>query len=77
VFGQKVYNQGPTFIIVKTKLGAICGGFTSMSWGGSNSYAYDHTAFVFNLKFGKFIPTSSDKVIYLVNDGFRFGNCMF
>jgi hypothetical protein len=30
-FGKKVFDQGPNLVLIKTKLGAICGGFTSMS----------------------------------------------
>ena len=74
VFGQKVFNQGPTLILVKTKNGVICGGFTSKSWGGSNSYANDNAAFVFNLN-DKFTPTNYNEAIVPVNDGFKFGSC--
>jgi hypothetical protein len=72
IFGQKVFNQGPTIVLVKTKLGAICGGFTSKSWGGNNVYANDNAAFVFNLN-DKFIPSYYDGAIRLRNDGFEFG----
>ena len=73
VFGQKVFNQGPTLILVKTKKGVICGGFTSKSWAASGGYTNDNAAFVFNLN-DKFTPTSYDNAIYLVNDGFIFGS---
>ena len=36
VFGKKVFNQGPTIIILKTLKGVICGGFTSKSWTTTN-----------------------------------------
>ena len=76
-FGQKVFNQGPTIVLVRTKLGAICGGFTSKSWAGSGgAYANDNAAFVFNLN-EKFIPCNYDKAIYLLNSGFIFGSNIF
>jgi hypothetical protein len=28
-FKEKVFNQGPTLIILKTTNGAVCGGYTS------------------------------------------------
>jgi hypothetical protein len=49
VFGQRVFNQGPAIILVKTKLGAICGGFTSKSLGGGYVATNDNAAFIFNL----------------------------
>ena len=48
-FGRRVFNQGPTIILVKTKLGAICGGFTSKSWIAGEEYVNDNAAFIFNL----------------------------
>jgi hypothetical protein len=76
VFGQKVFNQGPTIVLVKTKFGAICGGFTSKSWGGNNVYANDNAAFVFNLN-DKFVPSNYDAAIRLCSDGFEFGAHVF
>ena len=76
VFGQKVFNQGPTLILVKTKKGVICGGFTSKSWGASVGFTNDNAAFVFNLNV-KFTPTDYGYAIYLVNDGFIFGSNVF
>jgi hypothetical protein len=73
VFGLKVFNQGPTIVLVKTKLGAICGGFASKSWGGTSGYTNDNAAFVFNLN-EKFIPCNYDKAIFHRNDGFCFGS---
>ena len=73
VFGLKVFNQGPTIVLVKTKLGAICGGFASKGFAASGSYTNDNAAFVFNLN-EKFIPSNYDKAIYLRDDGFEFGD---
>jgi hypothetical protein len=75
-FGQKVFNQGPTIVLVRTKLGAICGGFTSKSWAASGGYTYDNAAFVFNLN-EKFIPSNYGNAIYLRNDGPDFGSDIF
>jgi hypothetical protein len=77
VFGLKVFNQGPTIVLVKTKLGAICGGFTSKSWAASGKFTNDNAAFVFNLN-EKFIPSNYNSAIYLNNDnGFEFGSDVF
>jgi hypothetical protein len=35
VFIAKVFNKGPTLIILKTSEGALCGGYTSKNWDGS------------------------------------------
>jgi hypothetical protein len=35
IYIQRVFNQGPTLIVLKTTLGAICGGYTSKNWDGS------------------------------------------
>ena len=75
VFGLKVFNQGPTIVLVKTLLGAICGGFASKSWAGSGSWTNDNAAFVFNLN-EKFIPSNYGNAIFLGSNanGFEFGN---
>ena len=49
VFRLKVKEQGPSIVLVKTKLGAICGGFSSKSLGSSSGWTADDAAFVFNL----------------------------
>ncbi len=50
VFIQKVFNKGPTLIILKTTKGAICGGYTSNNWDGSSHWTEDIYSFVFNMK---------------------------
>jgi hypothetical protein len=75
-FIQRVFNHGPTIVLVRTKLGAICGGFTSKSWAASGGYTNDNAAFVFNLN-EKFIPSNYDAAIYLRNNGFEFGSNVF
>jgi hypothetical protein len=69
VFGQKIFCQGPTIVLVKTKSGAICGGFASKGFAASGEYTNDNAAFVFNLN-EKFIPCNYDKAINLRYDGF-------
>ena len=49
VYKEKVFNKGPTLIILKTTQGAICGGYTSKNWDGSSKYTDDIDAFVFNM----------------------------
>jgi hypothetical protein len=67
-------KQGPIIILVKTKLGAICGGFRSKYlYGGYGTSAKDDSAFVFNLN-EKFIPSNNNSAIIDSNHGFGFGN---
>jgi hypothetical protein len=72
-FGQNVFNQGPTIILLETKLGAICGGFASKSWAATDvPNTNDNAAFVFNLN-ERFIPCDYGHAIHLKNNGFMFG----
>ncbi len=50
-FKVRLINQGPMIILVKTKTGAICGGYTSKGPVSrkSGAYDYDNEAFVFNM----------------------------
>ena len=41
--------MGPTLTIMKTKAGAICGGFTMQDWTSGGGYKSDSCAFVFRL----------------------------
>ena len=63
IFKQKVYNQGPTLIIIKTTQGVICGGYTSKNWDDSNKYTDDINAFVFNMT-DKYNPNNTNNAIY-------------
>ncbi len=65
--------QGPTLVLVKTKLGAICGGYTSVNFLSSGGYTNDSTAFVFNMN-QKYIPSNNTIAIYNTSNGFEFGN---
>ena len=38
IFAQKVYNMGPTLILLKTTRNAICGGFTALDWTNKCGY---------------------------------------
>jgi hypothetical protein len=71
-YKQKVFNQGPTLIILKTTEGAICGGYTSKDWDGSGKWTEDIDAFVFNMT-QKYIPNDSKKAIYTNQYGSIFG----
>ena len=73
VFKQKVFNKGPTLIILKTSEGAICGGYTSKNWDGSKNWTDDIDAFVFNMT-NKYIPNDRQRAIFTWNTGFCFGN---
>ena len=62
---------------MKTKQGAIIGGFTTKSWGPiPGEYTVDADAFIFNMN-QRFNQTNSKYSILLSTDGFMFGNGMF
>ena len=46
-FHNKVDNQGPILIIIKTNSDKIIGGFSSKSWSSNNEYIEDKEAFLF------------------------------
>jgi hypothetical protein len=49
-FKARVWGQGANIILVKTKQGAIIGGFTTKSWGPDpGPYTVDAAAFIFNM----------------------------
>jgi hypothetical protein len=72
-YAKRVFNKGPTLILLKTTEGAICGGYTSKNWDGSDKYTDDIDAFVFNMTH-KYIPNDTKKAIYTRSVGFCFGN---
>ncbi len=72
IFIDKVYNKGPTLILLKTTKNAICGGFTTISWENSHDYKRDTDAFVFNVD-TKFTPNNYDHAIHSLSNGFDFG----
>ena len=75
IFKEKVFNQGPTLILVRTSVGRVCGGYTSINWDGSDEYKRDNDAFVFSLDNNtKYTPTNYDHAIYTMPGGFAFGN---
>ena len=62
---------------MKTKQGAIIGGFTTKSWGpDTDDYTVDDAAFIFNMN-QRFNQTTGKHSIGLCNDGFIFGMNMF
>ena len=48
-FHELCDNMGPTLTIMKTKVGAICGGFTMQDWTSDGESKSDSYAFVFRL----------------------------
>ena len=72
IFIDKVFNKGPTLILLKTTQNAICGGFTTLNWENSCSYKRDTEAFVFNVD-TKFTPNNYDNAIATQTNGFCFG----
>ena len=59
-------------MILKTKKGAICGGYTSKNWTDEGCKISDPTAFVFNME-RKFVQSGGDYSIYVRPNGFEFG----
>ena len=72
-FSIKVFNKGPTLILIKTKDGDICGGYTSKNWDASDTYVGDPDAFLFNMQ-ARFNPSKHSKSIYTYPNGFCFGD---
>ncbi len=70
-----MFNKGPTLIILKTNQGAICGGFTSKNWDGSNKWTEDNDAFVFNMT-QRYNCNNISKAIDPPKNGFKFGYWM-
>jgi hypothetical protein len=48
-FHELCDRMGPTLTIMKTKAGAICGGFTMQDWTSNREWKSDSCAFVFRL----------------------------
>ena len=72
---MRVFNKGPSLIVVKATTGRICGGYTSKHWKESRVYIRDDDAFVFSLHNNtKYTPSDYDKAIYTTSSGFSFGN---
>jgi hypothetical protein len=68
-FAKRVFNKGPTLIILKTSEGAICGGYTSKNWDDRGNWTDDIDAFVFNTT-RKYISNDSQKAICTSPRGF-------
>ncbi len=60
-------------ILLKTTIGAVCGGFTSKDWDGSGRFTNDPDAFVFNMTC-KYEPNKIMPPVARAADGFSFGN---
>ncbi len=73
VYREKVFNKGPTLIILKTTQGAICGGYTSKNWDGSVKWTDDIDAFVFNMT-QRYNCNNTERAIHTWNNGFFFGS---
>ena len=71
-FIEKVFNKGPTLLIVKTTTGAICGGYTSKSWVENKGDIEDTDAFVFNMS-QKYTPNNYKNAMYTDSNSFCFG----
>jgi hypothetical protein len=73
VFRDKVFNKGPTLIILKTTQGAICGGYTSKNWVNVNKATEDIDGFVFNMA-QRYNPNNTQDTIVTDPNGICFGN---
>ena len=72
-FKEKVFNAGPTLIILRDIKDVLFGGFTSKNWTGEESHEDDPDAFVFNMQ-DKYTPFDNTRAIYTHSNGFEFGN---
>ncbi len=72
-FKSKIFNAGPTLILLRDIKDTLIGGFTTKDWTGSGNYVDDPHAFVFNLH-AKYTPNDSTKAIFTHPNGFQFGN---
>ena len=85
-FHSQCNNQGPSFSIFKSNDGPhnqarLFGGYTEVSWGGSNTYNGYDTPFLFVLEptlerfpFGGFAPNQGKSIYDHVNYGPTFGS---
>jgi hypothetical protein len=75
-FHELCDRMGPTLTIMKTKAGAICGGFTMQDWTSDNEYKSDSCAFVFRLDTkATYSPKLQSDAIYCSSSyGPSFGN---
>ena len=63
--------------MVRTKQGAIIGGFTTKSWEPrTGGYTVDDAAFIFNMN-QRFNQSHGKYSIFFRDSGFQFGNEMF
>lgn len=62
-------------MIIKTSLGAICGGYTSQNWIEQYGFVEDNDAFVFTLS-QKYTPNDHKKALKIYSDGLGFGDCI-
>ena len=69
-------RMGPTLTIMKTKAGAICGGFTMQDWTSNHEWKSDSCAFVFRLDTkATYKPKDQSYAIFCSSTyGPRFGN---
>ena len=59
-------------MIIKTSLGAICGGYTSQNWIDEYGFVEDNNAFVFNLS-QKYTPNDHKKALRMYSNALGFG----
>ena len=75
-FHSKVSNKFPTVVLLKTKAGFKCGGYTSISWENISNYKKDELAFLFSLDKKKKYRLKNENLsyaIYASSNHFAFG----
>ena len=75
-FYSKVGNICPTIILIKTKAGFKCGGYTTNTWKNINNYKKDELAFLFSIDKKKKYPVIKEKItnsIYTCGSYIAFG----
>jgi len=49
IYREKVLNKGPTLVLVKSGVGLIAGGFTSIPWSTAGKFVRDDEAILFSV----------------------------
>ena len=60
-FHSRCDNQGPTFTLLKTGKGRVCGGFTSVDWDSSNTNKKDIESFMFSVDHQRMFKVSGSR----------------
>ena len=71
-FYNKIEGKAPTLILIKTKAGYKCGGYTTVIWSQNDNYKKDELAFIFSIDKKKKYTIKSDKIDYAICGSFNY-----